>query len=187
MTVSPGDSPLRHAWFAEFHFKSSTARVWTGYRNISLNGHTWSPVGPNGAVDTIEDPIAGSAPALDIRMSGVDSAALATALAGTDEIRGQLVFIYDQYFDAAWQPTGSFAPYAMVRMDTVKVSRSENADGSWDRMITIPSEYLLTAGPNPPSGRYSNADQFQRHPGVTDHYFEFMGQNQNKRIRWPTF
>lgn len=187
MTAQLSTSQVRHAWFVEFHFLSETSRVWTGFRNITQGGYDWTPVGPRGVVESIEDPLGEQAPSLSLRMSGVDTTILALALAQTSEVRGQLVFIYDLYFDEDWQPIGSLETYAVARMDTLRITKSLNGDGSYDRVLEVPAEYLLTTGANPPYGRYSAADQTQRHPGQTDLYFEFMGQNQNKRIRWPDY
>lgn len=178
---------VRHAYFVEFRFTSSTERVWNGFRNIDLGGHIWTPVGPSGTVGNIEDPISNSAPGLSLSLSGVDTDILTAVLAATNEVRGRLVFIYDTFFDEDWQPLEPLSAYAMARMDTVKVSRQAADDGSWNRVISIPAEYLLTTGANPPAGRYSSADQQARFPEANDRYFEFMAQNQNKRMRWPTF
>lgn len=187
MTAQLTTQQVRHAWFVEFHFVTVTTRVWTGFRYIEVSGNVWAPVGPAGVVEQIEDPIADQAPSLSLRMSGVDTETLALAMSETDEVRGQMVFIYDLYFDADWQPIGTLETYAVAKMDTVRVSKTRNADGSYDRIVEVPAEYLLTTGANPPFGRYSGADQQARHPGITDLYFEFMGQNQNKRARWPDY
>lgn len=187
MTDQTLTQQVRHAWFVEFHFVSGTTRVWTGFRYISVNGLIWAPVGPRGVVDQIEDPIGDQAPSLSLRMSGVDTAAIASALAQTNELRGRMVFIYDLYFNADWQPIDALETYGIARMDTVRVSKSQNPDGSYDRVIEVPAEYLLTTGSNPPNGRYSSSDQQARHPGQTDRYFEFLGSLQNKRLRWPDF
>lgn len=178
---------VRHPYFVEFRFLSSTERVWNGFRYIEVGGYTWTPVGPTATVAAIEDPISGSAPGLNLSLSGVDTELLAMALASTDEVRGRLVFVYDAFFDEDWQILEPLSVYAMAKMDTVKVSRQGAEDGSWNRVISIPAEHLLTTGANPPAGRYSSGDQQARFPGEDDRYFEFMGQNQNKRLRWPTF
>lgn len=178
---------VRHAWFVEFRFLTTTTRVWTGFRYITVGGYTWAPVGPRGVVDQIEDPLTDQAPSLALRMSGADSDTLALALSETNEVRGQMVFIYDLYFDVDWQPIASLEAYAVARMDTIRVKKIINADGSSDHVLEVPAEFLLTAGANPPYGRYSAADQTARHPGQTDLYFEFMGQNQSKVLRWPNY
>ncbi len=178
---------VRHPYFVEFRFLSSTERVWNGFRYIETGGYTWTPVGPTATVNTIEDPISNSAAGLTLSLSGVDTELLATVLAATDEVRGRLVFIYDAFFDEDWQILEPMGVYAMARMDTVKVSRQAAGDGSWNRVISIPAEHLLTTGANPPAGRYSSADQQTRFPTANDRYFEYIAQNQNKRLRWPTF
>lgn len=187
MTAQTLTQQVRHAWFVEFHFVSETKRVWSGYRYLEINGQVWAPVGPRGVVDQIEDPIGDQAPSLSLRMSGVDADTVAIALSETNELRGRMVFVYDLYFDADWQPIDTLETYAIAKMDTVRVGKSQNPDGSYDRVIEVPAEYLLTTGANPPNGRYSSSDQQARYPGQTDLYFEFMGQNQNRRLRWPDF
>lgn len=181
---------VRHAWFVYFAFKSSSYRVWNGFRNIDIEGNTWSPVGPKATVEQIEDPISDSVPSIVLKVSGVDADLLAAALASTDEIRGRLAFIYDHFFDEDWQPLGDLASYATVRMDTIKVIRKPNEDGSADQTIELTCEHFLTQGPYPPYGRYTSADQAARYPVSPygqDKYFDFMPQNQNRRQRWPTF
>lgn len=183
-----GASQVQHAFFVMLNFlNSSPVYIWNGYRNITLNGHTWVPVGPLATVDALEDQLSDSAAQVIMRVSGVDTAMLSIALSSADEVRGQLAFIYDQYFDTNWNPVGSFDSYAVVRMDTVKVKRAQDKDGQWTRVIEVPSEYLLTNGPNPAGGRYTTADQLLRYPGLVDTYFQFISQLQNKVIRWPTF
>lgn len=181
-----GGPRVRHGFFVAFFFESETVRVWNGFRNIHLGGFDWAPVGPAATVSQIEDPISDSVPQLMLSVSGVSSDLLALALSEADQVRGRLVFIYDQYFDVDWQPVGTFENYAVARMDNIKVSRQHNGDG-WDRVIQIPSEFLLVNGPNPVAGRYTAADQQIRFPGQTDNYFDFISALQNKLIRWPTF
>lgn len=182
-----GELSLRHGFFVAFFFGDGTVRVWNGYRAIELAGFVWQPVGPFATVDQIEDEVSDQAPQIQLRISGVDSRLLNEALQATDQVRGRLAFIYDQYFDADWQPLGTFETYTVVRMDNIKVSRQRASDGSWERTITVPSEFLLTNGPNPVAGRYSALDQAVRFPGLTDHYFDFISTLLNKVIRWPTF
>ena len=186
----PGAPALNHAFFVKFNFLSGSYYVWNGFRNLKIDGQLWQPVGPSATIQQIEDPVSDSIQPIILTVSGVDAGLLAKALSETNEIRGQLAFIYDMYFDKDEQPIGVMEAYAMVRMDTLKIRRQ--ADGeSWVQVIEISSEHFLTNGPNPPAGRYSSADQAQRlsvlSPTPTDLYFEFMSQNQNRVQRWPTF
>lgn len=180
------DKTLRHAWLVQFNFQSRTMRVWNGLRNLNAGGQVWQPVGPNGMIDQIEDAISDSLPSVAMRISGVNPTLLNMALSEANAIRGRLAFVYDVFFDAEWQP-GSIESYAVVRMDTLHVRKKQNRDGSWDQSIEITGEHFLTNGPCPPYGRYSNEDQWARLGNNDDKYFEYMGANQNRRQRWPTF
>ncbi len=185
------DPVLRHAFLVKFAFLSGAYYVWQGFRPLPAGGQLWQPVGPLATVDTVEDLVSDTATSILFKVSGVDPTLLALALSETDQVRGQMAFIYDLYFDEDWQPIGIPESYAMVRMDVIKITKKKNPDGSSDQVIEIPSEHFLTNGPNPVAGRYSTADQNQRlsviSPTPTDLYFEFMSQNQNRIQRWPTF
>jgi hypothetical protein len=185
--AGPTDAVLRHAFLVNFNFLSGSYYVWQGFRPLLLSGQIWQPVGPMATVDTVEDLISDTVPSISLKVSGADAGLLAKALSESNEVRGQMAIIYDIYFDENWQPIGDPESYAMVRMDVMKISKRKNSDGSADQVIEIPSEHLLTNGPNPPAGRYSSADQAQRYPLTTDLYFEFIPQNQNRIQRWPTF
>lgn len=178
-----------HAFFVLFRFGNGDARVWTGFRNIELAGFVWRPVGPRATLSQIDDAVSDTVPQITLSCSGADDQTLAAALS-SDYIRGHLAFIFDQFFDNDWQPVGDFNPYATVRMDTVKVRRKRNEDGSWDQIISIACEHWLTQGPYPPYGRYTSQDQNARYPTSPsggDKYFDYMPQNQNRIQRWPTF
>lgn len=183
---NPGATALNHAFFVRFDFLSSTYRVWNGYRRLLLGGFTWDPVGPFATVQQIEDPVSDSIQPIILSVSGVDQGLLAKALSEDNEINGRMTFIYDCYFDKDSQPIGSLETYAVTRMDTLHIKRQMDGE-SWTQVIEISSEHFLTNGPNPPAGRYSSADQAMRYPGVTDLYFDYMSQNQNRVQRWPTF
>lgn len=178
---------VRHGFFVAFFFQSETVRIWNGYRNIMLAGQTWQPAGPKATVTTLEDPISDSAPQVALQVSGVDEGLLAIALSESDQVRGRMAFIYDQYFDVDWNPVGSFENYAVVMMDNIIVTKQRAADDSWERVIKVPSEYLLVNGPSPVGSRYSPADQALRYPDVQDNYFNYIPSLQNKLLRWPTF
>lgn len=184
---SYADPVIRHAFFCKFEFLSGPYYVWTGFRNLSASGIIWRPTGPMATVGTIEDAVSDSAPAVILTVSGVDTALLALALSETDQVRGQLAFIYDMFFDENWQPDGAMENYAVVRMDTLKIKKQKNQDESWTQVIEITGENFLTNGPCPPYGRYSNADQWAREGNNNDLYFQYMAINQNQRQRWPTF
>lgn len=179
---------INHAFFVEFNFLTATKRVWQGFRRIEVDGRMWEPVGPLATVEQIEEPIADMVPSITLSVSGVSAELLALALSETNEIQGRLATIYDQYFTDDFQPYGSFEVFNMVRMDTLKIKKSRNAqDGSYTAVIEISAEQFLTNGPNPPYGRYSSADQWAREGNNNDLYFEYMADNQNRRQRWPTF
>lgn len=178
---------LRHAFFVKFDFGSGPYYVWQGYRPIRIGGIRWEPVGPNATVQQVEDAVSDNVPSITLSVSGVDASLLSLALSETDEIRLRLAYIFDQYFDENWQPTGSMASYAVIRMDTLKITNTANQDGSRDQVIAITGEHFLTNGPCPPAGRYSSADQWTRMGNNSDLYFEYMAINQNRRQRWPTY
>lgn len=189
--ASYSDNPLRHAWFVKFNFLSGPYYVWQGFRPLIIDGTTWQAVGPRGVVEQIEDAVADRVPQIILSVSGVDGDLLAKALASSSEIRGQLAFVYDGFFDGNWQLEGGLAVYAIVRMDTIKVSKSRQAEEegrvSWIQTIVISCENYLTNGPCPPFGRYSSEDQWARQGNTDDLYFQYMAINQNRRQRWPTF
>lgn len=184
-----GGCTVRHAFLVMFDFLSGPVYVWQGFRPLVVDGITWNAVGPLATVGQVEDAISDNAPTITLRISGVSASLIAKALEESSEVRGQLAYIYDIFFDDDWQPTGSPSVYAVVRMDTVKISNNRNPDGSRDQAIEVACEHFLTNGPNPPFGRYSSADQSARHGDTSppDLYFQYMAINQNRRQRWPTF
>lgn len=186
--MSYADAATRHAFFVQFNFTSGPEYVWQGFRPLTIGGNTWKPVGPQATVDEVSDPVGDNVPGITFMVSGVDSATLAAALSSSDEIRGQLAFIYDLFFDDNWKPVGDFAVFAVARMDTIKISNQPaNKDGSRDQVISISAENYLTNGPYAPNGRYSNADQWARQGNDNDLYFQYMAINQNRRQRWPNY
>jgi predicted nucleic-acid-binding protein len=184
MTIS---GRVNHAFFVQLNFVSKTVYVWQGFRNIVVSGRTWQPVGPQATIDQAQDAIGDVVPAITLKVSGVDSSLLALALSESNEVQGRLAQIYDQYFDNDWQPFGDFSVFNVVRMDTLKITKRRNQDGTYDQVIAINSEQFLTNGPNPPYGRYSSTDQWARQGNTNDLYFEYMAINQNRRQRWPTY
>jgi len=180
-------SRLNHAFFAKLDFLSGPAYVWQGFRKIEVAGQVWLPVGPKATVEQIDDPVGDNVPGISFKVSGVDTSTLAAALGEADEIQNRLATVYDQFFDKDLQPTGSLKVFAVARMDSIKVSRQQNSDGSYDQVITVSAENFLTNGPYPSYGRYSSEDQWARLGNNADLYFQFMMINQNRRQRWPTY
>jgi hypothetical protein len=181
------DIALRHAFLVQFNFASGTMYVWNGFRPLPIGDIIWQPVGPNGVVEQIEDVISDNVAPIVLKISGVDEQLLAKALAETNEVKNQLATIYDIFLDENWQPIGDPATYAVVRMDTLKITRKRVSDDSWECSIAISCENYLTNGPCPPYGRYTSADQWARLGNNNDLYFNYMPLLQNQRIRWPSF
>ena len=65
------------AIFIQAQFLTGTVYIWSGYGNISWNGHTWSGVGTLLSISPIDEGSNIEARGISIGLSGLDNAMLA--------------------------------------------------------------------------------------------------------------
>lgn len=185
MVISPQLSALvasrhvRMATLVMFGFASGPLRVWSGFGAIETGGHLWSGLGELGAVGAIETPVNGNAPTTTFKLSGVEPAILARALASPEEVYDRDVVVYLQHFDEAWTPVDGPIPIYFGRMDVMKA----RATSPNERVVEVTAEWLFARRAVPSFAYLTDRDQQSRAPG--DLGAAFVASMQSKTVTFP--
>lgn len=179
--------------FVTFAFKTSPLRVWEGDGPIDREGLTWQGVGmPTGrsgnplySIEGLELSMDGSAPQLNLSLSGVDSTVVAAARedVANEEIEGRDLTIRIGFYDATQYPE-------MIPLDDLIVlgvwtmqKPSFSATGVTLRNITLPCETLFVQRSRAPFGLLTDRDQQRRFPG--DLACQFPPTLVDRDVAWP--
>jgi hypothetical protein len=139
---------------------------------------------PLQSVDGLEQAINGTAPQLNLTLSGVDATVLQAARhdADADEIEGRDLTVQIGFYDAT-QP-------GLVPLDDLMTlgiwfmqKPSFAATGATLRTITLPCETLFTQRSRAPFGLLTDRDQQRRFPG--DKGCEFPPKLVDRDVAWP--
>lgn len=176
---------VRCAYLVEFLF-DTPAYFWEGNGTLDADGKAWIGVGRLGAIEGIEQALAGQSVQLRITLSGADVTSQMMQMAATEprsEYVGKLVRVWLQFFDADWQTLDN--PYAIIAgiIDGVPVRRDEDRDGATIRSITVTAENIFYNRRVPSLGFWTSNDQKQRFPG--DLGLDFIPGLQDKLIEVP--
>lgn len=158
----------------ELEFPTETKRLHNGYGDVdlSLNGtsYTWRGMSdPTGStlvsISDIEDPRFGSAPTLDIALSGVDAAYLKSIKDIARDIEGLSASVYFGVVNPEEPNDGGLIvpltplfPFGRMTAPSLKRNASEN-------IILITIESFFQSQNYPFGGKWSDAGQQKRYPG----------------------
>lgn len=180
------------ALFITFDFLSQTLRIWEGDGPLTREGFLWHGLGsrddgsgsPLYSIDGLEQAINGSAPQLNLTLSGVDSRLVAAASqdAAAGEIEGRDLTIELGFFDATLPglvPLDSLMTLGVWTMQ----KPAFQATGVTTRTINLPCETLFAQRSRAPFGMLTDRDQQRRFPG--DLGCQFPPSLVDKDVSWP--
>jgi len=180
--------------FVAFLFKSQPMRVWEGDGVLDRGGFTWSGMGhrqdglgnPLQSIDGLEQAVNGTAPQLNLTLSGVDAQVVAAARkdAAADEIEGRPLTVWLGFFrndQPGLVPLDGLIPLGSWIMQ----KPSFTATGPVLRTITLPCETLFAQRSRAPFGMLTDRDQQRRFPG--DKALEFVPKMVDRTVTWPRF
>ena len=180
------------ALFATFDFKDAPMRVWEGDGNIERGGFTWLGMGqrvdgsgnPLQAIEGLDMAANGTAPQLNLTLSGVDSTVVAAAKSSDpDEIEGRDLTVQIGFYDAT-------IPGALVELGSLLTlgiwtmqKPSFTANGPRLRTISLPCETLFAQRSRAAFGMLTDRDQQRRFPG--DLGCQWIPRLVDRDIAWP--
>lgn len=177
---------VRVATLVELQFASQTMHLWNGAGTIDVSGETWQGAGAMGSIDGLQqsrDPVSSK---VTLRLSGVSAEVLAVAKANTTDVEGRPAYIWQQLFDAEWQPIGARIPVFWGTMQRISIARTEaNEFDGGSRLCELEIENPFAARARPTLSRWTDADQQARHPG--DRFCRFVPLQRTQTITWPDY
>jgi hypothetical protein len=179
-------STVRMATLVELQFTSATSRLWNGTGRISVASQIWEGIGALGSIDGLEQGRQAQSSKVTMRLSGVSSEVLASALASKTEVQGGLAYVWLQLFDGDWQPVGARIPVfwgIMQRLGITREAASQLSGGA--RICELEVENGFYGRARPPAGRYTDTDQQSRYPG--DKFCRFVPVQRSQIIVWPDY
>jgi len=166
---------LKPFYAVEFLFDSGTVRFWTGYNEITANGHTWLGSGLVMGIATSSETTDLSANGMTFTFSGLDSNFVAIAL--RENYRGRIARLYLGALNSINQPVSDLYQLFAGRMDTMSIQE----DGQ-SATLTINVENVLIDLERPRVRKYTNEEQLARYPN--DNSLEMVASLQEKDIAW---
>lgn len=162
-------------------FTSGSMFVWTGVGPFrDLNGQIWQGVGQLGSVSDIDRALV-SAQTPTLTLSGVDPVIAARALNASDEVKGQPLRIFEQYFDLETSaPVDVPLSLWSGLMDRAKISSTATQS-----VITVSTVTLLYRRRRPAVAYLSDATQQLLYPGDTG--CNIVPQLVQRNRNWPAF
>lgn len=158
----------------EIEDAGGTARYWTGYGDLSFNGHTWTGAGALGGRSAIEETDEVYASGVTYSLSGLPPAEVSRMLAdmrqGLDSREYLLLF----------SNSGALVGSLLVHEGLTDVP--EMLDSGDAASISICVESRLRRLKTPNVSRYTDQDQLRLHPG--DKGFEFVAGLQDGAVMW---
>lgn len=178
--------------YATFDFKSGPLYVWEGDGPITRGGHDWLGMGqrqdgsgnPLQSIEGLEQAANGTAPQLNLTLSGVDSTVVAAAKSDDpDEIEGRDLTVQIGFYDAT-------VPGALVELGgllTLGVWSMQKpgftANGPRLRTISLPCETLFAQRSRAPFGLLTDRDQQRRFAG--DLGCQWPPRLVDREVSWP--
>ncbi len=166
---------LECALFVTFDFKTAPMNVWEGDGPPTRDGVDWRGMGhrqdgngnPLQSIEGLEQAINGTAPQLNLTLSGVDRTVVAAAKkdADADEIEGRDLIIRLGFFDVTKLP-------ALIPLDSLVVlgvwvmqKPSFQSNGPRLRTIKLPCETIWAQRSRAPGSLLTDRDQQRLFPG----------------------
>jgi hypothetical protein len=161
--------------FVQINTGGGNIYVWSGYGNISWNGHTWTGIGDLGGVSGVTELNKVQAQGVNFTLNGVDLALVSLALQSLQRYLPAYLWIgaLDSNFNVVADPYLTFNG----RVDTAQiVSAGPTAS------ISVTAEGRLIAMRNTRWRRYTDQDQRIERP--TDGGYTFVDTIQDAIIHW---
>lgn len=154
------------------------ARFWSGHGNLDVSGGLIDPLGARyiGAGALLDVPalktlINGTADRLDFTISGVTPQALRLAHEDADSVKGALVLIGEQGFDADWQNDGP-PLWVWQGYADILITNSQETPQGRQRTVQMSVRSADTFRSNANPAFYTDQDQRRRSP--TDAIFSHV-------------
>jgi hypothetical protein len=144
-----------------FDFATTPMRLWQGFGTLlTLDANEWQGIGQLGRISDLESSIGGTSPSASFTLSGVDSGLVADSLSAENEIFGQNVDVFIQYFNSSWACLDE--PYAVWSgiMDKVRIKQGPDSCE-----IEVSAETIFARRALPPLGNLTHLEQQMFFPG----------------------
>jgi hypothetical protein len=160
-----GGTTVRVDFLVKFDFADGVARLWNGFQTLTTSGGvTWRGMGQLGSISGLQQSLNGSAPALDLTLSGMEPGFMRLVTGDKAKWYNRAVTIYLQFFDAEWACLDDPVAVQLGLMQTVKIS-SQHTDAGRKEIVTVTAETPFATRRRPRFGTYTDRDQQGRFPG----------------------
>jgi hypothetical protein len=166
---------VRPAMLVECLFDSGPLRIWTGIGPLDWNGQTWTGAGGVIAIADVEEGASVQALGTSITLSGIDSSAVAIALA--EPYQGRRIVLRMALFDDAGAIIASPDIVFDGRADVMTI-----VDSGATCTIAMTAESMFIDLQRSRERRYEHEDQQLDYPG--DLGFAFVSQIQDQPLKW---
>lgn len=165
--------------FVYINFDSGAVRLHDGWGDITWNSLTWNGIGDFGGISAVQEASDIGPRSVTLRLTGVDSAYVASALDRTD-YKGRTVEIYVGACDADGDLVADPDLLWRGTADVASVTMDKNV-----AEIELQCENELADLVEPNLSRFSDEDHQLRYPG--DPFFEHLPQMMNRDVKWGDF
>lgn len=174
--VAIPDADLRNAHVAADYlifmdFEDAPQRVWTGWGDLEVSGHTWTGTGSLIGVSEIPASMGAVAQNVTLTLEAATSEMQGLARGAKSRVNNRNITIYQQFFDVTpnvegvqpWSPLiPAFAIYT-GKMNQMSYSAQRDGDGSYMRKIELTTSGLFSNRNAPANGRWTDSDQQRRY------------------------
>jgi hypothetical protein len=176
MVTELAKQTVHPAFFIEMVLASSTLRVWTGFGDVSWDGHTWTGAGNAGSVSALPETTEVQAQGIRLMLSGIPSSYVTYAL--SEIVQGKSCKVWLAMLnDSGAVIADPFNSYA-GRVDSVSME-----EGGETSTLNVTVESRMIALKRNRQLLYTDADQQAMFPG--DRGFEYVEQLQEAKLSWP--
>ena len=153
----------------------SITRAWSGYGDLTIDGHTYTGVGLLGTISALPETSETKAVGVKLELSGVPLDSAAAAL--NANYQGRPVSIYIGALDDAHAIIAT--PYKVFggQIDTMQLNTGQDS-----ARISVAVESRLIDMERVRESRYTHEEQQRRFPG--DRGFEYVAGMQEKEVVW---
>lgn len=163
---------IQHAVFVHMDFRDMPRRWWTGFADMSYDGHLWQGVGDVINISNLTSAYALSAKQVTFQLAATKEM-LALALAAKGRVRDRAVTIYEALFAKEPVTIGGVTyrsdldgPIAAFSLFAGTMQRMPwRGKGASERSLGLECEGLFFRRNAAPRGRWTDADQKARYPG----------------------
>lgn len=170
---------VKRAWLVQLDFRDGPFRVWNGEGPLLLDGVEWSGLGDLGRISPLEAASESVSPVVTVTLAGVKGPMLARALATVDQVEGQSIRIWIQYYGPDLRRLGTRRHVYTGIMDSLRINRSDAVTGT----VEVDVQWLLADGATAAYAWLSDEDVQAEHPG--DRIAEFVSQMEYRVTDFP--